>query len=487
MGKPFLNLTKQPPPLLLSLLISLFWVLFLWNFWVRGVYAIGLNASIFLTLLFILFNNLDKNKKLFSRRNVVWLLPIFLIFLSFAVYENPFIKIINIFVLPVLLAIFINFSLTPDNHKAYWSLNFLFRLLSKIFTPLAKLVASIQAWGHMLRLPAGPRPVFKKVIFGLALFILLAFMIVIPLLASADPDFAILLDNIFQWLARIISAEIFMKILVFFIFSLFLYAFFLDWQKPLRQVDKSNDNNRTDAIVPGIVIGGILVLYLLFLWIQFGRLWVNVLPVNFKDVEVLVKSGFWQLMFLSFLNIAIFFFTYGRTNSMVQRILKLFTIASLFLLASAGYRMFLYVVFYGFSYEKFFASYAVLYCGLLFFYLIIKMLGSSRLDVIKFSVFLFLWMYGLVNIFPVEQFILRTNVVLAANVNSRLDLYESKILSADVLGYIERYGQEDFMKINRHDDDPVDWPAWIEDRKQILGAKKWYEMNAVNIFYKLNR
>src|SRR3989344_5639071 len=124
MGKPFLNLTKQPPPLLLSLLISLFWVLFLWNFWARGVYALGLNASIFLTLLFILFNNLDKNKKLFSRRNVVWLLPIFLIFLSFAVYENPFIKIINIFVLPVLLAIFINFSLTPDNHKAYWSLNF---------------------------------------------------------------------------------------------------------------------------------------------------------------------------------------------------------------------------------------------------------------------------------------------------------------------------------------------------------------------------
>ena len=109
------------------------------------------------------------------------------------------------------------------------------------------------------------------------------------------------------------------------------------------------------------------------------------------------------------------------------------------------------------------------------------------MDVIKFSFFLFLWMYGLINIFPVEQFILRANIILARNPNSRIDLSESKILSADVLSYIENNGDKDFMKINRHDDDPVDWQTWIEDRKQILGAKKWYEMNAVNIFYILNK
>jgi len=485
---PILNFTKQAPQLILSILISLFWVLFLWNFWARGVYALGINGSIFLLWLLILFNGLDTKVRIFSVPSIAWSLPLLFMVLSFAVYENPFIKTVNILIMPILFSILINYNLAKDDKKKYWSLNFFFRLTARIFSPLTRLLAALGAYNQLIKLKPNHGKFFKKIIVGLLLLFLIITTLVGPLLASADPDFASRLNYIYQWLADIVSAELFAQIIVFAILSVLIYAVFLSWQKPVDyNAPAKEKNDQADSIISGIVIGGLLFIYLLFLWVQLERLWVNALPVNFKDVEVLVKDGFWQLMFLSVLNIVIFLFTYRKTNFIVQVILAVFTIASLLLLAPAGYRMFLYVIFYGFSYEKFFASYTVLYCAIFFAYLIFKILGRHQVDVIKFSFFLFLWMYGLINIFPVEQFILRANIILARNPNSRIDLSESKILSADVLSYIENNGDKDFMKINRHDDDPVDWQTWIEDRKQILGAKKWYEMNAVNIFYILNK
>jgi len=41
------------------------------------------------------------------------------------------------------------------------------------------------------------------------------------------------------------------------------------------------------------------------------------------------------------------------------------------------------------------------------------------------------------------------------------------------------------MKVNHRDDQAVDWSQWIEQNKNIIRNKKWYELNLNNIFYKL--
>lgn len=56
------------------------------------------------------------------------------------------------------------------------------------------------------------------------------------------------------------------------------------------------------------MLSGVLALYGLFIFVQIERLWVNDLPVDFASTENLVKTGFWQLVFLSFLNSALFVF-----------------------------------------------------------------------------------------------------------------------------------------------------------------------------------
>jgi hypothetical protein len=252
-----------------------------------------------------------------------------------------------------------------------------------------------------------------------------------------------------------------------------------------------------DSIVAGIVLGGILALYLLFLGIQVQHLWVGTLPFDFAETEHVVKSGFWQLLFLTAINIVIAFLTYRRTAAPVQRILTAFAAASLLLLVSAGHRMALYVTTYGFSYEKTFAAYAVLYCAILFIWLLARMAWHGRADVLRFAFLLFLWMFGILAVLPVEQFVFRTNLALAQRDGSRIRLYEMTMLSPDVLGVasraLERGGLKETLSYQWYDEGagtfladtagtvhPL-WTEWIERQKNALDTKAWYEKTVTDL------
>jgi len=137
------------------------------------------------------------------------------------------------------------------------------------------------------------------------------------------------------------------------------------------------------------------------------------------------------------------------------------------------------------SYEKFFASYAVLYCAILFAWLITKLFAHTPADILKFITLLFLWMYALVAISPVEQFILRTNVALAKRPDSRIRLFEMTMLSSDVLKTVKYYNQTGRLQENTsylaQKDQSFDWQPWIERQEQQIKDKSWYEYNLMNI------
>jgi hypothetical protein len=273
--------------------------------------------------------------------------------------------------------------------------------------------------------------------------------------------------------------------------SLLTLATLLSWSIKFEVRTNDREKQSIDSIVAGIVLGGILAVYLLFLWLQVKNLWVGRLPFEFDAVVTTVKSGFWQLLALSIINILIYFFAYRRTVPVAQMILLAFSIASLLLLASAGYRLALYVINFGFSYEKFFASYTVLFCAVLFIWLICRLLASRRSDILKFLAVLFLWMFAVVAILPVEQFILRANLKLAQRDGSRIRIYELTMLSPDVLATVKRYWIEGklnevnpvYLDVDRaqfseeelYEIDHPDWAPWIEQQTEEVAGKRWHE------------
>ncbi len=497
-----MNILKiQKQEMFFSFLLASFWVLFLWGFFEKGIFALGLNMFVFLTAFLALFLWVLYKKKNFFLNDIFWILPIFFLVLSFLIYENPVLKAISIFIVfPFTFAFFYNFSFLKNKKQKYWNSIFVSLMLNRIFSFLFKFKeASVLYLKYIFPAEKGKALVVKKVIFGLILFFVLALLVIIPLLSSADALFSEKISFIYDWLKNLLSPILVYKFLMLGTLSLLILSTLFSWSQEFSlKEEKEKIEEKLDSIVSGIVIGGISLLYLLFLWVQAGRLFVGSLPFSFKDVEVLVKSGFWQLIFLTLLNIIIYILSYKKTNKLVQKILFAFIVTSLLLLFSAGQRMLLYIGYYGFSYEKLFAFYTVIFCAILFFWLIFSFFSNQRKNILKFLVILFLWMYSLMVIFPVEQFIFRANVYLKNNVeNSKIKLSELRMLSSDVLSLVKKYREKGILdeKIKLPSNLPyLDtsasgviinqnqyWDDWIKSRESAISKKVWYEKNLSNI------
>jgi len=456
--------------LIWTALISLFYVVFLWGFWHKGVDALGFNATVFGLLALSVFLFADKERKTVCKNNLFWLIPILFMVLSFSMFENPFLKSITILLLPILFALFFNYSVLEKNTKHRWNLFFISEITNRILQFFSTIGRSLYSF-YKIILPGDgkKKAVIRKTLIGVLLFFLIAIIVVIPLLSAADPAFQEYTKHFMYWFENLISWVFIRKFIFFVLLSVFILSSFLAWTKKFH-FKTEESTFKMDDIISGIVIGGILLLYLLFIALQIGHLWVDQLPVVFEKTESLVKSGFWQLLTLSVLNIIFFFIYYRNTKPFVQKILVAFTFASLLLLLSAGQRMFLYVFYYGFSYEKFFASYTVLYCVLLFIWLITSLFRKKKADIVKFVVILFLWMYSIMTIFPVEQVIFKTNIALAERKNTRIYLYELRMLSSDVFPIVEEYLEMGVLNKEK-------WREWVEEEKGRVENKMWYERN----------
>jgi len=156
----------------------------------------------------------------------------------------------------------------------------------------------------------------------------------------------------------------------------------------------------------------------------------------------------------------------------VQNILKIFTVASFLLLFSAGYRMFLYVFYYGLSYEKFFASYAVIYFALIFVWLFYQLFTYREGYIFKFLAFSLLWMYAVLTVLPVERIIFSTNEKLSLRPDSRIKLMELQMLSYDALPMVVAHSQDEKWQ--------KDWCHWGYYALSKVDKKKWYEKNLSN-------
>lgn len=454
-----------------SFLLSAYFVIFLWNFWEDFIEVLGFNMTVFIVgFLVVFFLSTGANA---FRKNYFWVMPLLLIALSFSLWENPFLKVINFIMLPFLLSIFFAYALSP---KRELSFNFMaLGVLERVLT-LVKIPEAIKMIFGIGNFKNDKFKFLSRIAFGIILFLLIAFSVIIPLLSSADPEFARMMRGILDWIEKVFSFKYINRIIFAILSAIIAISYFLSFAKKNSAVSegeiKEKENKELDPIVSGIVLGGVLFIYLLFLYTQLAQLWVSQLPINFQETERLVKSGFWQLFTLSILNIFFFFIYFKKTNKTIQNILKLFMLASLFLLFSAAHRMFLYVFYYGLSYEKFFASYAVIYFILIFIWLFYQLFRDKNGQIFKFLVYSLLWMYAVLTVMPVERMIFSANVQLSTRPDSRIKLNELQMLSYDAMPLVVAY--------NKDGEWQKDWCDWGYYEIKKIRDKKWYEKNFSN-------
>lgn len=433
--------------LFLSGAISIYYVIFLWRFWSYGIEALGINVTIFWILLISFYIWIQRS---LNKCILFWLIPFTIIVLSLSIYTTPFTGWISILLLPVLFFIFT----THESHK------YLQNSIWSKFMPLTLLLSMLCFFQSIIFAPKKPfkkngsvidqsskekmRNIIFQVLTGVIFLFVLSVVVIIPLLSSADSSFANIFKNLLDWLKNIIInfKTLPWKLTIAILGTLMLIGASHYWQRTLRSFFKSNVNKTSssdNSIILGIILSGILVLYLLFIGIQIHTLFINNLPVNFTETESLVKSGFWQLFALTILNILFYILVYRKSTKNVQLILAMFTLTSLLLIISATHRVFLYVTTYGLSFEKFFAFYTVIFCIIVFtwFLSLFAYSHNKPIYIIRNLVFLALWMYALTTIIPLERIIFNTNLKLTQQENSRIDLNELKMLGFDALPLLE--------------------------------------------------
>ncbi|MFH2062647.1 MAG: DUF4153 domain-containing protein [bacterium] len=479
--------------------VSLLWVLLLWRFWQYGPEVLGLNAAVYLVATAGLFIWSLHRRGIAARNYLYWLIPWGLTALSYAIYDNQFLRMVGLPVLLVWAAVFYNYTAVSAGRSLSWTPRLVVQLVGRGVSAVLAVVRSMQMHWRVLSLQKATRrgSLVRRVVFGVLVTLLLLLFVVLPLLSSADPAFAASVASITDWFSGLLESSPVRRLLFAALLSVLTVAGLLAWNAPAEDW-KDEPERPVDSVVFGIVLGGLLAVYLLFLGVQLQKLWVGQLPFEFKDAVYLVKSGFWQLLFLSVLNVAIYVGAYRRTVRGVQWLLSAFTLASLLLLASAGWRMGLYVLHYGFSYEKFFASYTVLYCTILFVWLVSRLFAVARADVLKFMATLFIWMFAVLALLPVEQIILRSNVVMAQLEGSRIRLVELTMLSPDAVntvrelqtnGKLEKTLSDDlpdyrFYELEQspeekleqyHEEQREMWRNWIDWQVGSVARKTWYE------------
>ena len=145
-------------------------------------------------------------------------------------------------------------------------------------------------------------------------------------------------------------------------------------------------------------------------------------------------------------------------------------------------------MYYGLSYEKFYASYVVTFCAVLLAYLAFVSLRRTKTDVLKFVVFAFIWMYTAVALVPAEKIIIETNIVLSERKDSRASLLQVKMLSTDVYSVLDQFVKDcqsgdaeisqEATTLCRH------WNRWIVEKNQLTKNKAWHEHNVGTLLVK---
>ncbi len=174
--------------------------------------------------------------------------------------------------------------------------------------------------------------------------------IVLALLSSADAGTAKLLGGLFD---RFNIWEWIWRILVVFTASMLFYSLFynLTWGK--RDADLLPLKQNWAFAGPGVVIGFLLLAYALFTYVQFGYLFGGVLPVDLTYSEY-AREGFGQFLAVTIINFTVLGISLAKSEPKraIHVFQALLLFASLIVLASACWRMLLYIGAYGLTIRR---------------------------------------------------------------------------------------------------------------------------------------
>lgn len=279
----------------------------------------------------------------------------------------------------------------------------------------------------------------KEVVWGVSITLPIL-LILILLLASADPIFGSYVDSVFSFDLGTIPQRL------VFIGFIWLVLAGSTWymRKGPQQIEKEQRVSGTLGIVEsGIFLGAVNVLFFVFLAIQFKYLFGSATDLSEFNVTFAeyAREGFFQLLVVASLVFVSLYSFHSRFHEKSQAYYHMFNggaavliAQTMIIMASASKRLSLYEMEFGFTTMRLYSHVFVVFLACVFGWLLFKMI--LKLSLQKFALGCFTLVCGFLlfmNILNPDQFITKKNIARYDD-TGRFDFgYHMNGLSADAL------------------------------------------------------
>ena len=391
----------------------------------------GISIAIFLTATVVLIiYNLKEKEMIKNKKGLLWAIPIEMLGLTYFIYNNLFFKILNV---PVILVLFVIMCMNITETKIREN-RFIRQILNKIFKPFAVLfnfISDFDIDGFFEKQKENQNSKSEKIKkIGKSMLIAIpVILVIIVLLSSADSVFGSIFSSFTKAISKILEIKTINDLLgrciviaIAFIYISGFIIVFIKTEKQEKTDEKTNGIKFSDLTIKMLLVS-LNIIYLLFSVIQFKYLFINAGRAADFDYATYARTGFFQLMFVSFINFALLHIC--KKNEENNKFLKIMLIIfTIIIVISAAFRMHLYEQEYGYTYLRLFV-YFTLMTEILILIPILARIFGQKIDTFKTTIQIIVIMYVALNFININKIIARNNIdkYLTDIENESIDYY----------------------------------------------------------------
>ena len=439
---------------------------------------LGLNVIIFTTILLLHLYYFFKNNKLIKNKfGLLFMIPIFILSLTFLIYDNYF-KILNILIIPLLYLFMYMFTIKP----VYNITVILDDLLSLAFEPLSYIGSFSKDTVSSLEKSTKITEKDKKLVKSF-ITIIPVIIVVLYLLLSADEMFLDLFKKFTIVFEDFDIKTVIITILMASIMFIYLGSTLKYLKEKYKTLYKTEPNKiKIEDMTVKMLLTVLNVIYVIFDYIQINSLLLKNVSENINYANY-AREGFLQLTIISVINISVILLSkrckennYIKISSIIMSFLTLIIIFS-----SLG-RMYLYECAYGYTFLRLLVYVALITEIILLIPTIIYILNNKENNYIfKRYAIIIMSVYSLINLFSPDKIIANKNIERYYNdkkldiiylmndnydnINILMDLYEKtddEIIKKNLKHYFE------FTKKELNDDNIFEFNFSKNEAKKIL-------------------
>ena len=401
-----------------------------------------------------------------DRKRLIWFLPIIIFGINSFISSNTMWRMPNIIVSIAVIAIMYHgFDMSDTSVTSFIHIGQRIVAPPKFFSIPLKWIFEAN----------GNTRVIKRVLIAIIISIPCV-VILLAVLSSADMIFGTGIENFIEQIANSFHDNLILKCIVSITCGFYLFGAVYAGHMKFTGKTWSFPEKRIDTLILNIVLSSILLVYTIFIIVQFKYLFTDgELPYDLSYTEY-ARKGFFELLALTAVNVILIIFAVNFTKTVKNRFTTILCcylcVVTIVLLVSSFYRMQLYNADDGLTRLRFMVFGFLIFeaLGLIFTFIYIL---KPKFNITAVYLCIALFYYTVLNLVPIDYFVAKSQVDrYFSGDNAGIDY--TLTLSYDAAPQIERlYGTEYDAEAKQ----------WIYDREEYFKQipARWQRIN-----YRLN-